>query len=93
MGNWQSGWRVRDQEVVWAVAAHQMLGSIGVIRAAGLTLRRACDSLDADQRAQIIDAIVRHCDTVAVSLGDLVRGLPPQLGDPQIVHDHLDLRD
>lgn len=62
-----------------AVVAHGLLGSLSVIGGAAATLQRNWERLDEQQRANLFEMIRSQTDHVSGVLGDLARGLSPEI--------------
>ena len=71
----------RADDTVLAVAAHAMLNSVAVAYGSVEMVRSAAARLTVTQVDDLLDRALTQLDLVSGILGDLVRGLPPQLAD------------
>lgn len=71
----------RADDAVLAVAAHAMLNSVAVAYGSVEVVRSAAHRLSAAQVDELLDRALAQLDLVSGILGDLVRGLPPQIVD------------
>lgn len=69
---------------VAAVVAHGLLGSMSVVAGAAHMLEHYGEALTSQERLDIIRRMSRHADHVMGILGDVARGMHPE------VHDVLD---
>lgn len=68
-----------ETEDVLTVVAHGLLGPVGSILTAAVTLARTGDVLSPQVRAELLQEMSDRCDLVSDMLIDLVRGASPDL--------------
>jgi hypothetical protein len=71
----------RADDAVLAVAAHAMLNSVAVAFGSVDMVRSSAARLSPAQVGDLLDRALAQLELVSGILGDLVRGLPPQLVD------------
>jgi hypothetical protein len=71
----------RADDAVLAVAAHAVLNSVAVAYGSVEVVRTASDRLSPAQVDDLLARALTQLDLVSGILGDLVRGLPPQIVD------------
>jgi K+-sensing histidine kinase KdpD len=68
-----------ETEDVLAVVAHGLLGPVGSIRTAAVTLARTGDILPPEVRTELLQQMTGRCELVSDLLIDLVRGASPDV--------------